>query len=279
MSAMARPRAELHAGQPCWALTLPPGDSVRVAEHGAQVLSWVAAGIERLYLSPMSLFDGRSAIRGGVPVCWPQFSDRGPLRKHGWVRQQRWSVAEPAVEGGLDLTLASDPVSLAQWPNPFEATVSIRLAPGALRLALHIRNPGPAPLHCTGALHTYFAVDDVSQVEVTGLAGRPGWDALTGHTAPAAPVLRFQGEFDRVYAGPAGDITLAEGARRLTVRQGGGWTDTVVWNPAAAKCATLADMPAQGWRHMLCIEAARVFEPAVIEPGADWTGWQELSVA
>jgi hypothetical protein len=29
---------------------------------------------------------------------------------------------------------------------------------------------------------------------------------------------------------------------------------------------------------MLCVEAARAFEPAVVAPGADWSGWQALEV-
>lgn len=274
-------RAEAHAGQPCWRLTLPQGDdSVLVAEHGGQVLSWVTAGVERLYLSPRSLFDGHAAIRGGVPVCWPQFNDRGPLRKHGFARHRRWSRSSaPLADSDLELQLSSDADTLSSWPHAFALALQIRLSPGALHLTLNVRNTGATPLQCSGALHTYLAVDDVSQVEVIGLGGRPEWDALTGVTAPGAAVLRFAGEFDRVYAGPAADVVLVDGRRRLRVRQGGGWPDTVVWNPAAAKGAALADLPPQGWRHLLCIEAARVFEPAVVEPGTSWEAWQALSVA
>jgi hypothetical protein len=40
-----------------------------------------------------------------------------------------------------------------------------------------------------------------------------------------------------VYQGVSGDVTLADAgnsghaARQLTVRSGGGWSDTVLWNP------------------------------------------------
>ena len=80
-------------GLPCILLQLPQGDAVTVALHGAQVLSWVSGGYERLYLSPKALFDGESAIRGGVPVCFPQFNQRGPLPKHGFARNLWWSQA------------------------------------------------------------------------------------------------------------------------------------------------------------------------------------------
>ena len=77
---------EIFQGLPTHKLTLPCGDSLRVALHGAHVLSWVSQGRERLYLSPHSVMDAHAAIRGGVPVCFPQFNQRGPLPKHGFAR-------------------------------------------------------------------------------------------------------------------------------------------------------------------------------------------------
>ena len=59
---------ELFHGQPCYRLTLTNGDSVLVAQHGAHVVSWVCGGRERLFLSPNTVWDGRAAIRGGIPV-------------------------------------------------------------------------------------------------------------------------------------------------------------------------------------------------------------------
>jgi len=56
-----------HAG---WRWSLPQGDSVFVAQQGAQVLSWQTGGQERLYLSPVSACDGTTAIRGGIPVAF-----------------------------------------------------------------------------------------------------------------------------------------------------------------------------------------------------------------
>ena len=50
----------------------------------------------------------------------------------------------------------------------------------------------------------------------------------------------------------------------------------VVWNPGAEKTAQLKDMPADDWRKMLCVEAALVFEPALLPPGEEWSGMQTL---
>ena len=79
MSTGATCRELLFAGLPATELQLPCGDRLVVAHHGAHVLSWVAGGRERLYLSPQSVMDGHAAIRGGIPVCFPQFNQRGDL--------------------------------------------------------------------------------------------------------------------------------------------------------------------------------------------------------
>ena len=53
--------------------------------HGAHVTSWCAAGdgSDRLFLSSAARFEDGLAIRGGIPVCFPQFADQGPLPMHG----------------------------------------------------------------------------------------------------------------------------------------------------------------------------------------------------
>ena len=75
-------------------LSSPDGSQAIVSLLGGQVLSWTTAdGRERLYLSERSVFDGNAAIRGGVPVCFPQFSGQGTLPKHGFVRTKPWQLA------------------------------------------------------------------------------------------------------------------------------------------------------------------------------------------
>lgn len=282
MSARATLVPETCAGLNCWRLALPGGDKLRVAEQGGHVLSWVAGGRERLFLSPRSAFDGSAPIRGGVPVCWPQFNQRGNGPKHGFARNLPWLTTAYDLDSdaaSLELTLCSSERTRSLWPHEFELTLRLQLQPGRLRLTLGARNTGAQPLAFTGALHSYFACDDVAQAELSGLQGRPEWNALTDDHASAAETLRFESEFDRVYSGTAAPMLLQEGAQRLQISQSQSWSDTVVWNPHVAKCAALADMEADGWRRMLCVEAAQVFEPVPLAPGQQWLGWQQLELA
>lgn len=274
--------AETFQGLPCHRLTLPNGDTVLVAEHGAQVLSWQANGREQLYLSPRSRWDGASAIRGGVPVCWPQFNERGGLTKHGFARLMPWAVQAPALSAAcasLSLQLRSGPATEVHWPQAFRLTLKLLLAPGSLRIELTAGNTGDTTWSFSGALHTYLALDDIAHAALHGLTGRPQWDALTGQYTTVSSALRFGGEFDRVYSGSALPMRLQNGTHALRISQSPTWGNTVVWNPGAARCAQLADMPPDGYRHMLCVEAAQVFDPVPVLPGAQWQGWQQFDLA
>ncbi len=281
MSAQATCRDVVFAGLPATELQLACGDRVVVAQHGAHVLSWVAGGRERLYLSPRSVMDSRAAIRGGIPVCFPQFNQRGSLPKHGFARNLGWTVNPPHLEADqahLVLGLNDSAMTRQWWDQAFEARLLIELTPGALQVELAVRNTDTQPLTFTGALHTYFAVSDVAQARLLGLGGRAEWDAVSDRHGTAAPELRFVGEFDRVYSAAPEGYELQDGAHVLLIEQDMDWAQTVVWNPGADKCATLADMPADGWQHMLCVEAAQVYEPIRIEAGDFWQGAQRLRV-
>ncbi len=275
--------SELFHGLPSRILTLANGDRLQVLLHGAQVVSWVAGGRERLYLSPRSRFDGRSAIRGGVPVCFPQFNQRGSLPKHGFARNLAWESGTPPTVSGkgvrLTLNLRSGTTTQEFWPQAFEAGLALDLRPGSLQISLDVRNADETPLCFTGALHTYLAVDDMAGVELSGLGGSAEWDALTDRRAVAGDRLRFVGEFDRVYAAATRPLQLRDGNHGLTIAQSASWAETVVWNPGPDKGAALPDLPADGYARLLCVEAAQVSQAITLAPGARWQGWQRLSVA
>ncbi|MFM8574977.1 MAG: D-hexose-6-phosphate mutarotase [Limnohabitans sp.] len=281
MSDLATCRAVVFAGLPATELQLSCGDRLVVAQHGAHVLSWMAAGRERLYLSPKSIMDGQAAIRGGIPVCFPQFNMRGELPKHGFARHLPWTVS-PARLGAeavhLVMSLNDSAATRQWWPQAFEARLMVELRPGALQVELAVRNTDTKPLDFTGALHTYLAVSDVAQARLLGLGGRAEWDAVTDRHGTASPELRFVGEFDRVYCAAPQGYELQDGPHALSIEQDMDWAHTVVWNPGAARCAALSDMPADGWQYMLCVEAAQVYEPIRIEPGDFWQGAQRLSL-
>jgi glucose-6-phosphate 1-epimerase len=250
-----------------------------VLPYGAHVTSWVTPdGTEQLFLSARSVYEAGKAIRGGVPVIFPQFSDRGPLPKHGFARARPWSAARRAPNEAV-LALRDDDATRALWPHAFDAELTVTVEADALHVALAVENTGDAPLSFTGALHTYLRVDDVAGVTIEGLRGVRYQDATAGRAerVEESAALRLVGEVDRVYLDAPNDVVVREPGRSRVV-SAEGFPDVVVWNPGADLAATLADLEPDGWRRFVCIEAAVVAQPVVLAPRKRWTGRQRIVV-
>ena len=250
---------------------------ITVAEYGGQLLSWKTAdGVEQLYTpDPLRMQPGR-ALRGGVPVCFPQFSGRGALPKHGLVRTKPWRL-RTKTDSALILAIEDDSQTRAQWPYAFELMQTLVLGDGGLSIALDLRNRSALPLAFTAALHTYLRVDDVTRSVLHGLDGRDYEDAADGGLyRTQQDGLRIAGEVDRVFADAPHELLLQRaGMADLRIAQGG-FADTVVWCPGPAVAAAFTDMPVDDWRHMLCVEAAAAAQPVTVPAGGHWQGWQEL---
>jgi glucose-6-phosphate 1-epimerase len=251
-----------------------------VYPYGAHVTSWSVRGDEQLFLSGRSAFRAGAAIRGGVPVVFPQFSDTGPLPKHGIARTRPWAVVH-ADEGAAALALRDDAESRALWPHAFAAELSVELQGDALTVALVVENVGDASIEFTAALHTYLSVGDVGEVEIDGLEGvryrdQSAAGAGAERVDDAGPV-RFAGEVDRVYVDVPNGVTVREPGR-VRVARAEGFPDVVMWNPGPAKGEALADLEPGGWRGFVCVEAAAVARPVRLAPGERWRGAQTLSV-
>lgn len=282
-------------GLPCLELRLPDGAVARIALRGAQVLSWQGNdGVERLYLSPKAVFDGKAAIRGGIPVCFPQFNQRvlenRALPKHGFARTLPWRVGPSrcdARQATQSLLLTQDdlPEALQQaWPFRFEACLVVQLEARRLTVTFSVTNRDPQPLPFALALHSYFRVDDISATSLEGLQGCMYWDAVTHLATPQhlqpqqQEPLAVRGETDRVYHAAPPSLVIRQGSSSLKLEQSAQFTETVVWNPGETLCRQLTDMPEDGYRHMLCVEAARINSPATLAPGGQWQGSQTLVI-
>lgn len=255
------------------------GGSAEVYLHGGQVTRWRPTGHDDvLFLSDRSRFTGGSAIRGGIPLCFPWFGAHASdpaAPSHGFARTSLWTL-EGAEDRGDDvvvtLSLTDSPATRASaWPHPFRAT--LRVTVGArLHLALEVHNTGTAPVTVEEALHTYLAVGDARAVTVHGLESASYLDKLGGPdpVPPTGEPVRLTGPTDRVYRGAPATTTVQDpaGGRRLTVT-GEGSGSTVLWNPWAEGAAALADLGDDEWIRMVCVETANVGPAAVtLEPGS-----------
>ena len=268
-------------GLPAIALNTPDGARAVISEFGAQVLSWMPSrGDERLYLSPAAVYDGSAAIRGGIPVCFPQFAGLGKLPKHGLIRTQRWIVAEQRAGDDfalVTLRIGESDKSFALWPHSFTAELTVVIEGGRLNVELELENTSHAPFAFTAALHTYLRVQEVENARLEGLYGHEYRDAADHDRIKrdSGDVLIVEAETDRVYHDVKRPLLLRDGGRSLGINAEG-FPDVVVWNPWEDRCANLSDMPANGFRHMLCVEAAAARRRIELDAGESWVGRQTL---
>ncbi|MEO8623423.1 MAG: D-hexose-6-phosphate mutarotase, partial [bacterium] len=268
-------------------LTAADGARAEVSLNGAHVVSWCPApgDVERLFLSARSSFtrfhEGIS-IRGGIPVIFPQFAKEGPLPKHGFARTSRWTLngyggRQANGDHSASFSLNDSPATREIWPHSFRATLTVRVGGQRLATTLAVENTSKEQCRFTSALHTYVAVLDVRVAEILGLRGHryretrsPGQFFVDDEES-----IRVHGEIDRVYMNAPSRVTLHEPTRALAIETKN-FPDLVIWNPGAEGAAALSDMEPGGDRRMLCIEAAAVQTPVVLDPGKSWSGTQTL---
>ena len=277
---MAKSKLTEFHGHPAVALQAADGARATVLLHGGHLVSWIpAGGQEQLYVSPTSRYGDGEAVRGGVPVIFPQFSTRGTLPRHGLVRTRAWEFVDMPSHGAhaqAVLRFVADDATRALWPHEFEAEITVSLVGQQLDVEFAVTNTGDTDFEFTVALHTYLRTNDVLKAQLEGLQGVKYEDNTTGQWQQQwGDITQVVGEVDRLYHDAPGTLTLREMGRKLAIVHAD-FTDVVVWNPGPEKAAQLNDLPDDDWQKMLCVEAARVIDPVTLAPGEEWAGMQTL---
>jgi glucose-6-phosphate 1-epimerase len=250
-----------------------PAGVAHVYLYGAHVTHYQPAGQPPvLFLSEKSFFTHGRPIRGGVPIIFPWFGPRSsdpqaPL--HGFARIRDWDIHSIHAEGDTVtavLSLHSSDETHALWPHDFHLHYVVTLGPGGLDLTLEVVNTSGDVIMFEEALHTYFAVADVRQVRVSGLAGTSYLDKNRDMACivDEADPLVLNEPSDRVYLGTKAASVIEDpaGARRITVDKKGSDT-TVVWNPWSNPAKPMADLGEQEWPKFICVETCNVKDYAV----------------
>jgi glucose-6-phosphate 1-epimerase len=242
--------------------------------HGAQVTAW-RLGDEPpiLFTSPKSAFAPGRAIRGGIPIIYPWF---GPNRhassapQHGFGRTATWHLDRVETAGNKSLTmtlsLTDADVGSTIWPEPFRAIYTVTYGQ-TLSLRLTVQNRARHPIVFEEALHTYFAVSDISDILISGLAGATNIDKTDAarRKLQTAELVTITAETDSVYLDtPARCVIEDRGWRRRIVIEKDSAASTVVWNPWAEKAAAMGDLGDPAWRGMACVETGNIADNEVL---------------
>ena len=274
----------------CWRIRHGQAELL-VAQQGAHILSYQLDGQPPvIWLNDEAVFKTGKSIRAGVPVCWPWFGNlqrnpasvqamrvsNEPAPAHGLVRALDWELGEiGTTDGGLNVEfiLPVPENGLPGWPHQVDLRLSIRLDE-QLHIHLTSHNRGTDSVSISQALHSYFAVSDVRNVQVEGVDGLSYIETLDDwNIAKQQGDLHVTGETDRIYLNTPAKLSIVDPAweRRIELTASGS-RSAVIWNPWIDRAAAFSDMANDGWQRMLCIETANVMDDIVqLAAGASHT--------
>jgi glucose-6-phosphate 1-epimerase len=281
---------------------LPTGDSVEVLLFGATVISWkTGAGVEKLWVSEAAKLDGSKPVRGGIPIVFPVFGTApdheatSKLPQHGFARNSRWEFLGKSTSEGssashsvkLDFGLSSDNLDekvKSLWPYKFSLLYSVTLDTEGLTTTIVVTNDGDETFEFQTLLHTYFKINDITSIKVSGLEGSEYLDKVDSlKTKTQEADITIDGETDRVYTpskGPSHPVTVSEAGEPLFSIVRDNMDTIVVWNPWTDKANGMGDFePKTGWKNMLCVEPGAVKEWQKLEKGDAFQAAQTVSLA
>jgi glucose-6-phosphate 1-epimerase len=256
------------------------GSSIKVYRQGAHVASWKnSSGREFVYLSPSAVFKKGGALRGGVPIIWPQFSDMGSGTVHGVARVRDWNLLDER-SGFVSFGLSVRPGD-AQLGNTYaDLVVEFQFSNTSLNMTLHVANGGDSPLPFKFAFHTYFAVSHIHNVQVNGLDNSSYADNLFQRKVfPAAAIRNITQEVDRVYYDVEGPVTISDSGHGTSyVIASANLADVVLWNPWIERAKKFVDLPDDGYNFFVCVEHGVIGKDVVVPSKGSWSGSQIVQV-
>ncbi|KAK9890313.1 hypothetical protein WA026_010415 [Henosepilachna vigintioctopunctata] len=255
--------------------------------HGATVVSWRVNNQEQLFVSKEAVFDGKKAIRGGIPFVFPQFGEWVSGPQHGFARIIRWNVEkapERMPSGDIEavFSLYDSPSTRNMWNYQFRVTYKLVLKEKELHFNVNVHNINKeVSFYFTILLHTYLKVPDVRRCQITGLSGCTFVDKTRDSTIyqENRETVVLTERTDRIYRNTSQEhiVTNVVSGRKMRIQKYN-FPDTVVWNPWAEKAKELGDLGPEEWPNMLCVEVGRVTQPIMLPPGTAFEACQSLHV-
>jgi len=237
--------------------------SAKIALQGAHIYEYKCKGKDDiLWLSETSSFEDGTAIRGGIPICWPRFGSLDEsLPAHGFSRTSKFEllgaqeISRTLTE--VTLLLKDTKESRALWDVAFELEVIFRVGE-TLKVEMKTINRDKKEFMITQALHTYFSVSSIADVKIFGLEEKPFLDTLKDEESSEKKEISIDAECDRVYQDVDRDIVLKDKNRTIILKAEGS-SSAIVWNPWIEKGSRMSGMRADAYREFVCIETANAF--------------------
>ena len=230
----------------------------KISLFGANLLSYrpMNENQDIFWLGDLNKFDNIQAIRGGIPVCWPRFAEEKlnhQLPRHGFARLSTWNLQSVNVDKNkieVELSLSPD----AKYNLNLSSRLLIKIT-DRLEYALETTNHSEEEFIFSEALHAYFNISSLDNVEIKGLSGHQYKNSLDGKIYSLDNDLKIKGEFDSIFLNHVEPVKIVDKSynREIILEKQNSKT-TVIWNPAK----DLAEMSPNQYKTFVCVEPSNV---------------------
>lgn len=247
-----------------------------ISLFGGHVISFKPQGKQELiFTSEDAICDGKTPLRGGIPVCWPWFA-KAAEPSHGFARTTEWSLVEHREnQDGVVVRIELKPSqeTLTIWPHQFEVFLDIEVSE-QLIVTMHIKNIDDQAWKFSGALHTYFNIANILDTQISGMGDHYIDKLQDGKVCLGGDSLNITAGVDRVYTHPAKQILISDpNNKRIISVENEGDTATVIWNPWELTQG-MVDIKNDAYANMVCVESTLYAESLedgyTLEPGESY---------
>lgn len=247
-----------------------------ISLFGGHVISFKPQGKQELiFTSEDTICDGKTPLRGGIPVCWPWFA-KAAEPSHGFARTTEWSLVEHREnQDGVVVRIELKPSqeTLTIWPHQFEVFLDIEVSE-QLIVTMHIKNIDDQAWKFSGALHTYFNIANILDTQISGMGDHYIDKLQDGKVCLGGDSLNITAGVDRVYTHPAKQILISDpNNKRIISVENEGDTAAVIWNPWELTQG-MVDIKNDAYANMVCVESTLYAESLedghTLEPGESY---------
>lgn len=226
----------------------------KISLWGGNIVSYRPKDEEQdiFWLGDCNKFDNIKSIRGGVPICWPRvalekLNEEFP--RHGFARISNWTLKNIFVDDSkmeVELSLIPD--------EKFEINVTANLfikITDKLEYQLETINNGDEVFEFSEALHAYFNIGSIDDIEIKGVLNHRYKNFLDGNIYTLEKDLKIGGEFDSLFINHTDDVEIVDTKlnRIISIEKESSNT-TVIWNPNK----DLAEMSEGQYKKFVCVE-------------------------
>lgn len=226
----------------------------KISLWGGNIVSYRPKNEEQdvFWLGDLNKFDNIQAIRGGVPICWPRVAEEklnNEFPRHGFARISNWALKNIFVDDRrIEVELSLIPEE--KFNINVIANLFIKIT-DTLEYHLETINNSDEVFDFSEALHAYFNIGSLEDIEIKGLANHQYKNFIDGKFYTLDGNLKIKDEFDSIFTNHTGDVEIVDKVfKRVISIEKSGSNTTVVWNPNK----DLAEMSKGKYKKFVCVE-------------------------